>query len=147
MDNVQIEIKDEFTHQQLQFENNSFAESSIENTDILDEEEVHIKDQLIDQRYILSSQENTKFTNSSIVPIIKQEIPETCHKYKLFNEPEKLGTFVKSQRNINPEICFDINDSDSNLVLSTVSGDPLDITIHERKSPIKIKVVFSCEYL
>ena len=138
MDNVQIEIKDEFTHQQLQFENNSFAESSIENTDILDEEEVHIKDQLIDQRYILSSQENTKFTNSSIVPIIKQEIPETCDKYKPFNEPEKLGIFVKSERNIKPKNSFDINDYDSNLALSTVSSDPLEIPVHERKSPINI---------
>ena len=108
---------------------------------------MHIKDQLIDQRYILSSQENTKFTNSSIVPIIKQEIPETFDEYKPFNEPEKLGIFVKSERNIKPENRFDINDYDSNLVLSTVSGDPLDITTHERKSPIKIKVVFSCEYL
>ena len=72
MDEVQIEIKDEFTHQELQFENNSFVASSIENTNILNEE-VHIKDQSIYQGYIFSSRENTNF-----VPIINQEIPETC---------------------------------------------------------------------
>ena len=142
MDEVQIEIKDEFTHQELQFENNSFVASSIGNTNILNEE-VLIKDQSIHQGYILSPRKNTNFTNSSIVPIIKQEIPETCDKYKPFNEPEKLGIFIKSERNIKPENSFDINDYDSNLALSTVSSDPLDITIHERKSPIKIKVVFS----
>ena len=43
MGEVQIEIKDEFTHQQIKFENNSFVASSIENTNILNEE-VHIKD-------------------------------------------------------------------------------------------------------
>ena len=48
MDEVQIEIKDEFTHQELQFENNYFAASSIENTNILNEE-LHIKDQSISQ--------------------------------------------------------------------------------------------------
>ena len=128
--------------QELQFENNSFVASSIENTNILNEE-LHIKDQSIDKGYILSSRENTNFTNSSIVPIIKQEIPETCDKYKPFNEPEKLGIFVKSNRNIKPENSFDINDYDSNFLLSTVSSDPLHITAHERKSPIKIKVVFS----
>ena len=143
MDELQTEIKDEFTHQQLQFENNSFVACSIENRNILKEEEVLIKDQSIDQGYILSPRKNTNFTNSSIVPIIKQEIPETCDKYKPFNEPEKLGIFIKSERNIKPENSFDINDYDSNLALSTVSSDPLDITIHERKSPIKIKVVFS----
>ena len=142
MDVVQIEIKDEFTHQELQFENNSFVASSIETTNILNEE-LHIKDQSIDQGYILSPRKNTNFTNSSIIPIIKQEIPETCDKYKPFNEPEKLGIFIKSERNIKPENSFDINDYDSNLALSTVSSDPLDITIHERKSPIKIKVIFS----
>ena len=142
MDEVQIEIKDEFTHQELQFENNSFFASSIENTNILNEE-VHIKDRSSDQGYILSSRENTNFTNSSIVPIINQEIPETCDKYESFNEPEKLGIFVKSNRNIKPENSFDINNYDSNLLLSTVSSDPLHITAHERKSPIKIKVVFS----
>ena len=142
MDEVQIEIKDEFTHQQLKFENNYFLASPIENTNILNEE-VHIKDRSSDQGYILSSRENTNFTNSSIVPIINQEIPETCDKYESFNEPEKLGIFVKSNRNIKPENSFDINNYDSNLLLSTVSSDPLHITAHERKSPIKIKVVFS----
>ena len=57
MDEVQIEIKDEFTHQELQFENNSFVASSIENTNILNEEEVHIKAQSIDQGYIFSIRE------------------------------------------------------------------------------------------
>ena len=142
MDEVQIEIKDEFTHQQLEFENTTFVVSSIENTNILNEK-VHIKDQSIDQGYILSSRENTNFMNSSIVPIIKQEIPETFDEYKPFNEPEKLRFFVKSKRNTKPENSFDINYYDSNLALSTMSSDPLDITIHERKSPIKIKVVFS----
>ena len=71
-------------------------------------------------------------------PILNQEIPETCDKYESFNEPEKLGIFVKSERNIKPENSFDINDYDSNLALSTVSSDPLEIPVHERKSPIKI---------
>ena len=142
MDEVQREIKDEFTQQQLKFENNYFPASPIENTNILNEE-VHIKDQSIDQRYILSSRENTNCKNSSIGPITKQEIPETFDRYKPFNEPEKLGIFVKSERNIKPENSFDINDYDSNLLLSPVSSDPLHITAHERKSPIKIKVVFS----
>ena len=142
MDEEHIEIKDEFTHQQLKFENNYFAASQIENTNILNEE-LHIKDQSSDQGYILSPQENTNFMNSSIVPIIKQEIPETCDKYKPFNEPEKLGIFLKSERNIKPENSFDINDYDSSLALSTVSSDPLHISAHERKSPVKIKVVFN----
>ena len=51
---------------------------------------------------------------------------------------KKLGIFVKSERNIKPENSFDISDYDSNLALSTVSSDPLEITAHERKSPIKI---------
>ena len=91
-----------------QFEKNSFVASSIENTNILNEE-LHIKDQSSDQGYILASRENTNFRNSSIVPIIKQESSETCDKYKPFNDPEKLGSFVKSERNIKPENSFDIN--------------------------------------
>ena len=43
MDEVQIETKDEFTHQQLQLETNYFVASSIENTNILNEE-LHIED-------------------------------------------------------------------------------------------------------
>ena len=67
---------------------------------------------------------------------IKQEIPETCDKSKPFNEPEKVeasGIFVKSETDTQPEIIFGISDSDSKHDTSTVSNDPLQISVYEGK--------------
>ena len=70
----------------------------------------------------MPSAENTKFMSPSICSMIKQEVSETNTNAKAFDEHEKLE---------NSEIIFGISDSGSNLALSTVSCDPLDITAHE----------------
>ena len=56
MDEVKIEIKDEFIHQDedLQTKKKSIAGSSKEITNVLNEE-VHIKNEPIDQGFILQS--------------------------------------------------------------------------------------------
>lgn len=47
---------------------------------------------------------------------------------------EESGFFVKSETDIKtPEITFGFSESASNFVMSTVSSDPLDITVHEEK--------------
>ena len=62
--------------------------------------------------------------------MIKQEVSETNTNAKSFDEHEKLE---------NSEIIFCISDSDSNLALSAVSFDPLDITAHEGNHRVKVK--------
>ena len=128
MNEVKIEMENEFIHQheELQVRNESMVTSSTENANVLNED-VHIKDELIDQGFILPSAENTKFMSFSM---IKEEVSETNIKAKAFDEHEKLE---------NSEIVFCNRDSDSILALSTVSFDPLDITAHEGKHRVKIK--------
>ena len=54
MNEVKIEMENEFIHQheELQVKNESMVTSSTENTNTL-KDEVHIKDELIDQGFIL----------------------------------------------------------------------------------------------
>ena len=78
----------------------------------------------------MPSAENTRFMSSSICPMIKQEVSETNTNAKSFDEHEKLE---------NLEIILCTSDSDSNLALSAVSFDPLDITAHEGNHRVKIK--------
>ena len=141
MDEEQIEIKDEFLHQheELLFENDFIAASSIENTNILNEE-VHIKDEPSD---LLLTTENMNFINSPICPTINEETSEICTKFKTFNESENLeesGIFVKSETDNKAEIIFGINESDSQNIMSTVSNDePFDIAnqmLHTDKGDI-----------
>ena len=168
MDEVQMELKDELTdqHEELKIEYEPSDElsvlNSIENID-MPYEEIEIKDEPIDKGFISASIESTNMEISSYIPIIKQEVSETNEtalnnvtvvteimtNSKTFDEPEDLeesGIFVKSETDIKPEIIFGFSESDSNHTMSTVSNDPLDITVHEEKSKAKIKC-FHCPAL
>ena len=87
MDEVEIEIKDEFIHQdeELQAKKKSIVSSSKENTNILNKE-VHIKNEPIDQGFILPStdQENT---------LVKSETIEMKTDLKTNVKKEDFGKF------------------------------------------------------
>ena len=79
---------------------------------------------------------------------IKQEIPETCDKSKPFNEQEKVEAseiFVKSEKDIKPEIIFGISDSDSKYGASTLSYDPLQISACEGKEVSQQQISYSMD--
>ena len=59
---------------------------------------------------------------------------------------EESGISVKSETDVKPKIIFGFSESDSNHTMSTVSKDPLDITVHEEKSKTKTKC-FHCPAL
>ena len=106
MDSVQIEIKDEFIHQdkELQIKKKSIATSSIENTNI-SHEQVHIKNEPIDHGSTLLLTENTNFTNSSM---IKKEVSEAENQ-----ETRKKG--IETQKSTTDYAILDLNKPLSNL--------------------------------
>ena len=139
MDEEEIDIKDELIDQNefLQFKDKSIDQLSVlpltENNNILNKE-MHIKDEPINQGYLLSSKEHTNFTNSSNCQKTKQEIPETCEKSEPFNEPEKNEIFIS----------YEIYESDVPLKMSTMNCDPLHIPVHEgkmqKKGPYQLEI-------
>ena len=112
MNEVQIEMKNGFIHQheELQVKNESMVASSSEDANILSDK-VHIKDELIDQGFILPSAENTKFMSPSICPMLKQEVTETNTNAKAIDDHEKPPVELQEkEKQYNCGICHEAFD-------------------------------------
>ena len=111
-------------------------------------EEIEIKNEPIDQGFILTPLGNKNMKSSSCSPTIQQKVSETNANSKTFDEPEKLdesGIYVKSETDIKPEIIFGISESDSTHLTSTVrNNDPLSISTYEEKPTSEINILFPC---
>ena len=120
MDEVKIEIKDEFIHQdeELQTKKKSIASSSKENTNILNEE-LQIKNEPIDQGFILSlsDQENT---------LVKSETIEMKTDLKTEVKQENFGELPAREKVKIDLIVFSIACSPSSVLLMTKSGILVD---------------------
>ena len=94
MDEVKIEIKDEFIHQdeELQTKKKSIASSSKENTNVLNEE-VHIENEPIDQGFILplTEQENTSVKSGKIKMKMDSKTEVKQENFREFEAHEQVG--------------------------------------------------------
>ena len=143
MDEVQIEIKDEFIHQdeELQTKKKSIASSSKGKTNVLLNEEVHIENESIDQGFILplTDQENTLVQsetielNTDLKTEVKQEnFWEFDYPFVAKSELTNMKTEVKTEVKEEPFEKFEAREQGG---IDFITSKDFDHSLNESEFP------------
>ena len=107
----------------------------------MDDEQIEIKDELIDHQIDDSNTVEESLQIKSEPSTINKKSTKPLVRLKI--EPKTVaesGIFVKPEPDIKPEIFIGVTESDLSQGMSNLSDDPLRISVHEEKKTTYFKV-------